>query len=49
MPTHKKCRTHWELTRAGVRAPLSGDEGARQGRRVGIGGQSLVVVEVTGW
>ena len=49
MPTHKKCRTHWEPIGAGVRAPLSGDGGARQGQRVrGVGGRRLVVVEVTG-
>ena len=44
----KKCRTHWEPIGAGVRAPLSGDGGTRQGRRVrGVGGRSLVVVEAT--
>ena len=48
MPAHKKkCRTHWESTGAGVRAPLSGDGGVRQGQRVGVGGRRLVVVEVT--
>ena len=47
--THKKCRTDLEPTGVGVRAPLSGDGGARQGRRFGVGGQRLVVVEATGW
>ena len=49
VPAHKKkCRTRWEPTGAGVRAPLSGDGGARHGWRVGVGGRRLVVVEATG-
>ena len=49
VPTQKKCRTDLEPTRAGVKAPLSGDGGARQGWRVSVGGRRLVVVEATGW
>ena len=44
-----KCRTHREPTWAGVRAPLSCDEGVRQGRKDDVGGRKLVVVEATGW
>ena len=44
-----KCRTHREPTGVRVRAPLSCDEGVRQGRRADVGGRRLVVVEATGW